>query len=204
MKSVVLTGDWHITDHESAFFIAQNIPKGSHLILMGDLVDAGIDRGMNWNQPNVTAQIDTLQALLSEYKVEGYVLGNHELRIQKKIGLNPYHSFLGNETVEYGINGRCIVVEHGTKVLQNPITQLKELATINPQGDVIALGHDHTLGIWTHINKYRNQWLVRTGNLMKEYPTYARRSVLYPKPTGYVRYDLKHNKPEIIMIWRRL
>ena len=202
MKNLIFTGDWHLTDKASSLVVSRAIPAHSHLILMGDLIDAGIDRGMNWDQSNLTEQIETLQKVLSRYVIEAYVLGNHELRIKKKIGLNPYQSFLGNEIPECGIDERTICIEHGTKVVQNPLTQLRSMAEIHENADIVALGHDHTLGVWTYRNDYqqRNRWMVRTGNLMNGYADYARRAILKPQISGYIKYNLKKNYPEIVIV----
>ena len=166
---------------------------------MGDLIDAGIDRGMQWDQSNLTDQLSGLKDVLSHHKVLGYVLGNHELRIKKKIGLNPYQMLLGNETIEYGLEGRKIVVDHGTRVVQNPVAQLKDFANANDTANVIALGHDHTLGIFTYQGHGIVQYLVRTGHLMNGYADYARRAGMYPKPAGYIKYKPKSNRLEVVL-----
>jgi len=202
MKSIILTGDWHIRTEDDADRIDKILPKGYPMILMGDLIDAGLNRGMQWNQDNITKQIIYLKKILKNRKVLGYVLGNHEDRIMREIGLNPYQSFLGDPKSEYeieyiiqkrGSGIRHIVVEHGTRVTQNPLAQLRTLASINPHCDVVALGHDHTLGVW----RDRYQWLVRTGSL-QEYPDYAKKAILPPKPLGYIKYYIISNKLEII------
>ena len=202
MKTIILTGDWHIQTEDDKNRINSILPNTTPLILMGDLIDSGIDKGMQWNQENVTTQIEYLQEILSKRRVLGYVLGNHEARIERITGLNPYYSFLGKPKSEYNIKYgvpfkffRKIIVEHGTRVVQNPLAQLKEFAKIHPEADVLALGHDHTVGFW----RDGNQWLVRTGHL-QEYPEYARRAILPKKVLGYIKYSLKNNKLEVILV----
>ena len=202
MKSIILTSDWHIRDGEDAKRIDKILPKSIPLILMGDLIDAGLNRGMQWNQDNVTKQVKYLQMILKHRKVLGYVLGNHEERIVRATGLNPYLTLLGEPKSEYEIDGkagvinftRYIVVEHGTRNVQNPLTQLRSFAYIHPKADVLALGHDHTLGVW----RDGTQWLVRTGHL-QPYPEYARKAILPKKPMGYIKYHINNNTLEIIL-----
>lgn len=203
--SVVLTGDWHIGCKEDAVRINDILPKRLPLILMGDLIDAGLSRGMQWNEDNVTKQIGYLQKILSKRKVLGYVLGNHEDRIVRETGLNPYYSFLGEPKNEYYIQARLkkynmnvvrkIVIEHGTRVVQNPLAQLRTFALIHPDSDVVALGHDHTVGFWCE----GSQWLVRTGTL-QEYPEYARKAILPKKRLGYIIYRPINNKLEVVIL----
>lgn len=203
MKSVILTSDWHICDGEDAKRIDKLFPKSIPLILMGDLIDAGLNRGMQWDQDNITKQVKYLQMILKHRKVLGYVLGNHEARIVRATGLNPYLTLLGEPKSEYEIifkdterfkKYRKIVVEHGTRNAQNPLTQLRSFAQIHPDADILALGHDHSLGIW----RDRDQWLVRTGHLLP-YPEYARKAILPKKPMGYIKYHIKNNTLEIIL-----
>ena len=210
MRNVILTGDWHTSTEEDMHRIDALLPKTTPLILTGDLIDAGLDRGMQWNQENVTRQIEFLQEILSKRRVLGYVLGNHEDRIVRLTGLNPYYSFLGKPQSEYELVYRRkhsehydidfnivrrVVVEHGTKNVQNPLTQLRTFATIHPEADVLALGHDHTVGFW----REGRQWLVRTGHLQL-YPEYARKAIMPKKITGYIKYNVLKNTLEVIIV----
>lgn len=205
MNTIILTGDWHIGTKEDYERIDALLPKTTPLILMGDLIDAGINKGMQWNQDNITKQVDYVQRILKHRRVLGYVLGNHEERVVRMTGLNPYKSFLGEPKTEYNIAYqkmaplqkalyRKIVIEHGTRVVQNPLAQVKTYADIHPKADVVALGHDHTLGFW----RDGSRWLVRTGSL-QEYPEYARKMILPKKVTGYIKYSIKQNKLEVIL-----
>lgn len=201
MRSIILTGDWHIRNLEDAERIDKLLPKTTPLILMGDLIDAGLDRGMQWNQENVSKQLLYIDMILRHRRVLGYVLGNHEARIVRATGLNPYLILLGEPKSEYFISYgkgllevRRIVVEHGTRTVQNPLTQLKSFAQIHPKVEVLALGHDHSLGFW----RDGDQWLVRTGHLLP-YPEYARKAILPKKPMGYIKYHIKNNTLEVIL-----
>ena len=168
--------------------------KGSSMILMGDLMDSGISKGMNWNQNNLTEQILSLKDILDGKDVLGYVLGNHERRIWNQTGLNPYATLLGKEKNLYRVDGKVICIEHGTRVPQDVIRQLRDLSMIHPEADLCALGHNHELV--SYIN-HLGQWLVRTGHLQL-YPDYARRAMLLPKVPGYIEYDTKKDDVKII------
>ena len=204
-RSIIVTGDWHIRKSKDATRVHKTLPKSLPLILMGDLIDTGIDRGMQWNQDNVNLQVGYLQKILKTRRVLGYVLGNHEDRIVEKTGLNPYQSFLGEPKSEYFFITDAdknhlrmvwsLIIQHGSKNVQNPLTQLETLASIHPTADIVALGHDHSLGVWRGMS----QWLVRTGHL-QPYPGYAKKAILKPKPMGYIKVSLKTGKPEVIVV----
>jgi predicted phosphodiesterase len=207
MRSVILSGDWHIKTEEDAVRINKILPKSVPLILMGDMIDSGLDRGMSWDQDCVNLQVEYFQEIIAKRRVLGYVLGNHEMRIMRKTGLNPYRSFMGEPQTDYfftqptkemgGRSGEVkrVTVEHGTRTVQNPLAQLITLAEINLNADIVALGHDHTLGFF----RYGNQWLVRTGHL-QPYPEYARKMILKPKPMGYIRYSVTKDTMEVILV----
>lgn len=209
MYNVVLTGDWHIKDRSDAKYVSNWLmervnPKTDRLILMGDLVDTGISRGMNWNQESVTKQIVYLQKILERYTVLGYVLGNHERRIVEKTGLNPYQTLLGNEQTGYALLGYNIQIniQHGRSGAQNQMIELIKLSNVHPRANIVALGHTHDLGIYmlpTYENSDSSHYTVglRTGSLQR-YPKYAQRAMMVPKVQGFIRYYPETNKFEMI------
>ena len=75
------------------------------------------------------------------------------------------------------------------------MAQLRTFAQIYPDADVLALGHDHSVGFW----RDGRQWLVRTGHL-QPYPEYAQKAILPQKVQGYIKYNLKNNKLEVILV----
>ena len=197
MTKLSISGDWHLDGTEKSLKYVENWVKkmkGTSLILMGDLMDSGISSGMNWNQNNLTEQILNLQDILENQDVLGYVLGNHEMRIWRQTGLNPYVTMLGKEKDVYEVDGKCICIEHGTRVPQDVLRQVRDLSMIHPEADVIALGHNHELV--NYVN-HLGQWLIRTGHLQC-YPDYARRAMLLPKIPGYMEYDTKKDDMKII------
>lgn len=199
MANVVLSGDWHIASKDDASFVSKwlkdHLKKDDELILMGDLVDSGISRGMGWDQESVNEQLIYLKKILERYTVLGYVLGNHERRIFIKTGLNPYQMLLGDEKTFYPEQNLTIAIEHGKSGAQNPVFELLRLAQVYPDADVVALGHNHELGIYMLPHRVIG---LRTGTLQR-YPDYARRFVMIPKVLGCIRY--KPNTNEFNMIY---
>lgn len=194
---ISLTGDWHLDGTEKSLKYVENWVKkmkGTSLILMGDMMDSGLTKGMNWNQNNLTEQIIHFQDIIENMDILGYVLGNHEMRIWRGTGLNPYITLLGKEKTLYRVDEKCICIEHGTRVPQDIIRQLRDLSMIKPEADLCALGHNHELV--SYVN-HLGQWLVRTGHLQC-YPDYARRAMLLPKIAGYIEYDTKQDDVKII------
>jgi predicted phosphodiesterase len=199
---ISLTGDWHLDGTKASKKHVQKWikkMKGTSLILLGDMMDSGISKGMNWNQNNLTEQLFDMQDIIKNQDVLGYVLGNHEMRIWRQVGLNPYASLLGREKDIYKIDGRLICIAHGTRVPQDILRQVRDLAKMHPTANVCALGHNHELV--SSIN-YLGQWLVRTGHL-QIYPDYAKRAMMAPKMPGYVEYNTETNEVKLITELKR-
>ena len=200
MRNIVLTGDWHISNKDDADFVSKWLRKHvsrktDALILMGDLVDSGLSRGMGWDQESVNKQLIYLKKLLEPYEVLGYVLGNHERRIHVHTGLNPYQMLLGDETDEYQVTPDVkIAIEHGKSAAQNQKIELERLAQIHPDADVVALGHTHDLGIYMLPHRTIG---LRTGSLQR-YPDYARRSIMIQKTLGCIRYYPRTNEFQMV------
>lgn len=198
---IVLSGDWHISNRKDASRVSHWLnehinPKRDALILMGDLIDVGLDRGMSWDQESVNKQLIYLKKLLEPYKILGYVLGNHERRIHRKTGINPYQLIYGDETFHYLIDDVVtIAIEHGKSAARDQTLELLRLQQTYPEADVVALGHSHALGIYALPHGVIG---LRTGHL-QEFPDYARRSIMVPKPMGCIRYYPEHHKFELVM-----
>ena len=194
---IALTGDWHldgtVEQYEAVKMDVAGMPKT--LILMGDMIDTGISGGMNWNQENITIQLQQFYDIIKNKKILGYVLGNHEYRVWKLSGLNFYNTGadndLGGQTNMYKFqSGAVIAVEHGSRAPANQTKQVQDLADKCPGASLCALGHTHGLVIERNWNE---QYLVRTGHLQL-YPRYAEDKIMHPKARGYIRYDTNKNR----------
>jgi len=193
IRVVGCTGDWHLDGSRMQFLhtkeCVSKMPK--YLIFMGDLIDSGLDRGMQWNQETTTKQIQQLIEIVKDKVVLGYVLGNHEQRIYRLTGLNPYYTLWGDESGQLVIKNRVITFRHGTKAPQNPLIQLQDLPIIYPESNICLMGHNHHLLVSA---SHLGVWMCRTGTLQL-YPKYADEKVLIPKPQGYIRYSIDTGKP---------
>ena len=205
MHNIVFIGDLHISNQDDAIYVSawmnENLSKKTDdLILMGDLVDTGISRGMGWDQDSVNKQLMYLKKLLEPYNILGYVLGNHERRIFVKTGLNPYQLWLGDEKTEYiiddgeGDEDFWIAIEHGKSGAQNQRLELIRLSDVHPSADIVALGHTHDLGIYMLPHRTIG---LRTGSLQR-YPDYAKRAIMVPKTQGCIRFKPQTNEFEMI------
>ena len=199
-KNIVFIGDIHIGTKDDAKFVSAWMhkrihPKTDDIILMGDMIDAGLDRGMGWEQESTNNQLLHLKKLLEPYKVIGYIRGNHEMRITVKTGLNPYQAIFGNETDEYERGGHKIAIAHGKSGAQNQALELMRLSEVHPDADVVASGHTHALGIYALPHGVIG---LKTGHLQR-YPDYAKRAVMIPKPMGCIRFYPDTFKFELVI-----
>lgn len=197
---IALTGDWHldgtIKQYEAVKIDVATMPKT--LILMGDMIDTGISGGMNWNQENITIQLQQFYDIIKNKRVLGYVLGNHEYRVWKVSGLNFYNTGtgkdLGSQTNLFKFkSGAIIAIEHGSRAPENQTKQVQDLADKYPGACLCALGHTHGLVVERNWNE---QYLVRTGHLQL-YPRYAEDKIMKPRARGYIRYNTVKNRAYI-------
>jgi len=197
MTIVILTGDWHIgsgsTNETRIMYLAVNEWKDKPVILMGDLIDCGLDRGMEFdNDINPQDQIDKIAEIAKVITVKGYVLGNHSLRIFKKTGLNPYKQIFGIQPqYDYVIDRKTIHINHGKSTAQNAFLEHSKIAQWCG-ADLIALGHSHVLAKQTVIKEGKLKHYVRTGCLFEQ-PEYAKEAGYAPQLQGYVEYNTQTN-----------
>ena len=95
MSKVILTGDWHLAAStvsvEEILRVKERYWLNKPVILMGDLVDAGLDRGMQFdNVMNPDKQIEEVKKVLKGLDVRTALTGNHEQRFFKEAGINIY------------------------------------------------------------------------------------------------------------------
>jgi len=195
---VVLTGDWHIgsegVDLETLKKIVKLAFTGKPIILMGDLIDCGIDRGMQFdNVLKPQEQVNILTEVLKPLDIIGYVNGNHENRFFKQTGINILETILKKKPqhlIEVG--GRRIYINHGISAAKNAFLEFDRY----PQfitADVYALGHNHELAYRAYIREKELMYFVRTGTFM-DMSRYTIERGYAPKIRGWVEYDtVKHN-----------
>ena len=197
MKNLVVSGDWHIgaatVDTDRVKTLVKKYFRGRPIILMGDLIDMGLDRGMEFqNKIKPQEQMDLVKEVCKSLDVRGWCTGNHEQRIFKKTGLNPYIDlFKSKPSHEVKLNGRKIYFNHGKSAAENNFLEHTKYAKwVN--ADMIALGHSHFLGKITVLKDGKLCHYVRTGSFMGG-EDYAVQAGFAPQINGWIEYDLLNN-----------
>ena len=193
MKTII-TGDWHIGNSAVSFDEIMSIKNkywlGKPVILMGDLLDAGLDRGMQYDQKyNVTHQIEKVKGVLEGLDVRTCLIGNHEHRIFRQTGLNIYAMIGYPELHKLEIGGCSFYVTHGKSGAKNPLTEFTKLFEFVTT-DIIAIGHNHDLGVWNKMRGGKRCVLCRTGSFL-EGATYSIDAAYPPKIKGWIEVDTK-------------
>lgn len=191
---VILTGDWHIgagtTSAKEVLSISERYWQGKPVILMGDLMDAGLDRGMQFdNTLNPDKQIEQVRYILKELDVRTALIGNHEVRFFKHAGINIYKVLDYPQIHELTIDGCSFYVSHGKSAARNPLTEFTKFYEY-VDSDIIALGHSHDLGAWNVWRGGRRVVLCRTGSFLG-YAAYALENGYAPKIKGWIEVDTK-------------
>lgn len=194
MTKVILTGDWHIgaetVDVDEILRVKKKYWLGKPIILMGDLIDAGLDRGMQFAQNlNPDRQIEEVNSLLEDLDVRTALIGNHEVRFFEKAGINIYKLMGYPQEHEITIDGCSFYVSHGKSAAKNPLTEFTKFFEY-VDADIIALGHIHRLLAVNIIRANRRVVLLRTGNFLG-YATYAIENGYAKTIKGWVEVDTK-------------
>lgn len=211
MTKVILTSDWHIglegaLDSDIIYDVAGSHWAGKPVLLLGDLIDMGADRGMSFsNKVHPGAQVMEVERICELLDVSAYVLGNHERRVFKSSGLNPYELFLGEEESFINIDSVNFYIYHGKgNAADNFIEHRKIVLFID--ADVYALGHSHRLakeeflrgnGLWG----FKRITLLRTGSFV-DWPDYAHRGGFPPSMAGWVEYDTVRLKATLYRVFK--
>lgn len=196
-KHVLIIGDVHIgsqtTDVEEIKRFAKKYWRGKPIILNGDLIDAGIDRGMQFeNSYDPQPSIDFVNEIFRPLDIIGYRLGNHESRISKASGVNAYKTIFNSVPINLvTVNGRDIYFNHGKSAAENMFLEFQKIVKW-ADADVIALGHSHDLARITFMRGKKIQHLVRTGSFIGR-ENYAVDANYAPKIRGWVDYDTEKN-----------
>jgi predicted phosphodiesterase len=196
-KHVLIISDVHIgsqtTDVDEIKRLSKKYWRGQPIILNGDLIDAGIDRGMQFdNSFDPQPSIDLVNEIFRPLDIIGYRLGNHESRISKASGVNIYKTIFNTEPINLvTVNGRDIYFNHGKSAAENMFLEFQKLVKW-VEADVIALGHSHDLARITFMRGKKIQHLVRTGSFIGR-ENYAVDANFAPKIRGWVDYDTEKN-----------
>ena len=163
---------------------------GKPMILMGDLMDAGLDKGMQFAQNlNPDTQVDTLKLILADLDVRTALIGNHEIRIFNKAGINIYRVLGYLQLHELTIGGCSFYITHGRSAAQNTLTEFTKLFKF-VNTDIIGIGHDHDLIAYNIIRGHKRVVLVRTGSFLGG-AVYSAQNGYAPKIKGWVEVDTK-------------
>ena len=195
--TIIFIGDIHMgaktVDVDKIKALAKRYWRANPVILMGDLIDMGVKKQMIYqNILNPQEQLNLVEEIIKPLDIRGYVIGNHEDRIFKEVGFNPYISLFGMEpSTLFSHNGREIFFNHGTSAAQNAFlehTKYSQWVT----GDLVCLGHSHFLGKKTVLRQGKLTTFVRTGGFLgAEY--YVVKAGFQPQPKGWVEYDCSLN-----------
>ena len=191
---MIITGDWHCgsstTDIEEILRVKERYWLSKPVILMGDLMDIGLDRGMQFdNKLNPGKQIEEVKRITEDLIVYTALIGNHEARIFKHTGINIYKLLDFPQKHELTIDGCSFYVSHGKSAARNPLTEFTKFYEF-VDADIIALGHNHVLAAWNVWRGGRRVVLCRTGSFIG-YADYALESGYPPTIKGWIEVDTK-------------
>ena len=194
MSKVILTGDWHVgsstTSVKEILRVKERYWLGKPIICMGDLMDAGLDRGMQFdNVLNPDKQIEEVRDILKGLDVRTALIGNHEQRFFKEAGINIYKVLELPQIHDLTIDGCSFYVSHGRSAARNPLTEFtKFFEFVN--ADIIAMGHNHRLLAVNMIRGGKRVVLCRTGSFIG-HATYAIENGYADTIKGWVEVDTK-------------
>jgi predicted phosphodiesterase len=194
---IYFIGDVHLgastVDEDVIKALSEKYWQRNPIILMGDLCDLGLDRGMNWdNKLGPQLQVDMADEIFAPLNVVAYTDGNHQNRIFAKVGLTPFVKIFGMDTSnEITINDRRIYFNHGRSAAENYFLEFQKITKWNG-ADVLALGHSHDLARITFMRENKLQHFIRTGSFLGR-PKYVVDAAFAPKIPGWAEYDTINN-----------
>lgn len=203
---VVISSDWHISlegalDSQIIYNLACNEWAGKPVLLVGDLMDAAMgDKGMNWENKTVPGdQIIEVKRITDMLDVRAYITGNHEDRIFKKVGMNPYETFLGKPKNHITIDYVKFFLFHG-RTAAHDIFKEHDKLMLYATADVYCLGHNHQLAKKDILKDNGARiTLLRTGSFV-DHPSYAQKMGFPPAMSGYVEYDTVKMMARLYMV----
>lgn len=194
MNKTIMTGDWHIgaesVDVDEIKMVKDKYWKGKSIILMGDLIDAGLDKGMQFSQKlNPGAQIDTLKEVLKGLDIRTALIGNHEIRFFKNAGINIYKVLGYPQLHQLSIGGCTFYITHGRSAAANTLTEFTKLFRF-VDADIIGIGHDHDLMVYNVMRGGKRVVLCRTGSFLSG-AVYALQNAHATKIKGWIEVNTK-------------
>lgn len=188
-------------DSKIIYNIAATCWKGKPVLLMGDLCDFGVDRGMGFeNKNNPGDQINEVKKITDLLDIRGYVLGNHCMRMIKAVGMNPYELFLGKERNRVTIGGVNFLLYHGKSAAQDIWSEFRKMLVFS-DADCIVMGHNHTLA-WYKIEREKKEiTFIRSGSFV-DHPDYAQRGGFAPAISGYAEFDTRTRTVQLYRVYK--
>lgn len=196
-KTIYFIGDIHIgssgTDVDEIKALAKKYWCGKPIVLMGDLCDLGLDRGMNWdNKYGPQEQYDIAKEIFKPLDVRAYTTGNHETRIWNKVGIQPFKELFdmipSNDLTLYG---KKMYFNHGVTAAQDPFREHQRyIKWVN--ADIFCLGHNHVLAKLSYMRDKKRVHLCRTGSFLRPVK-YTITAGYDPKIRGWVEYNTEKN-----------
>ena len=203
-KTVLFIGDMHIgssgTDVDEIKALAKKYWKGKPIVLMGDICDLGLDRGMGFdNKFGPQEQYDLAKEIFKPLNVKAYTIGNHENRIWAKVGIQPFKELFNMPpSNELTLSGRKIYFNHGISAAQDAFREHQRyIKWMN--SDILCLGHNHLLGKLSYMRDGKITHLCRTGSFLRPVK-YTITAGFDPKIRGYIKYDLQRNYVHLMAI----
>ena len=196
--TLLLIGDVHVgassVDVDEIKELAKRYWSKNPIVLIGDLCDLGLDRGMQWDQKyGPQKQIDLIEEIFPPLDIRGFCSANHENRIYEKAGLTPYIRMFGMQpSNQISINGREVYFNHGKSAAENYFLEFQKYVKWCDV-DLVALGHSHDLARVTFQRGKKIQHLVRTGSFLGR-PKYVLDAGFAPKIRGWAEFDTVRNK----------
>lgn len=192
-NTVLLIGDLHIglntVDFDKLLSLAKKYWTKNPVLMLGDYIDAGLTKGYNFDNKNHPQdQIDQFRELRKVLDVRAWVLGNHDERIRKAVGLNPFIDiFSMPESHEAEINKKKFYINHGKSAALNHFLEHQGyLKWID--ASYVCLGHSHFLGKVTYLKGGELCTLIRTGGFAGS-PGYSKTAGFPPQLLGWVEVD---------------
>lgn len=211
--SDVHVGAEHHAEREFAETLRWAKENDASLFLNGDLIDNSIATGKSPGEKLLeqammpTDQVLALVAMMRPFAKRGRILGvtrgNHEARSRREAMIDlceivaaslevPYYRIGGYVRFKHGSHLYAGGIHHGHSGGKNIWLELDRLATLYPESDFVAAGHNHALDARTitALGIARNgtevvtqRWQVRTGCYLG-FSEYAREMVLAPSAIG--------------------